>query len=317
MSKPGDNVDFGNLVPSALVRRRVACPVAYLPIGVLEWHGVHMPFGTDYLCAQYLARRAAAEIGGVAFPPLCYGDVRYRVHDSRGEWRDEYVREMSLPKELVKSFPMEPTADYTSYTTPAQKDDLTVEDPLPFTRDEQESVYAKLIAMTLVEIFLYGFKTIVLVVGHGPAIRACRCAEQLYAQNAMRRKSLQPPARTVTFVYWEECARTDPLLGKHWVHADLWECSCAMKAAPGTVRLDLLPKDPFVIPSAYLGCPYLHPERGYSDNHKDLWENFDAMDPRSGCTETYGEVSFSRAVASLKDALALREIEVPSSEETA
>ena len=44
---------------------RERCPVAYLPLGTLEWHGLHNPVGLDALKAHALAVRCARSGGGV------------------------------------------------------------------------------------------------------------------------------------------------------------------------------------------------------------------------------------------------------------
>ena len=46
-----------------------------LPIGSLERHGDHMPFGTDALVAHEIAVRAATEEPCVVFPPYWFGQV--------------------------------------------------------------------------------------------------------------------------------------------------------------------------------------------------------------------------------------------------
>ena len=42
-------VQYERLRPAEIVARREACPVAYLPIGTIEWHGEHNPVGLDTL----------------------------------------------------------------------------------------------------------------------------------------------------------------------------------------------------------------------------------------------------------------------------
>jgi len=49
--------------------------VCILPIGSLERHGEHMPYGTDGLVAHDIACRAAAEENCVVFPPYWFGQV--------------------------------------------------------------------------------------------------------------------------------------------------------------------------------------------------------------------------------------------------
>lgn len=42
--------------PEQIVARREACPVAYVPIGTLEWRGPHNPVGLDTLQAEGAGR---------------------------------------------------------------------------------------------------------------------------------------------------------------------------------------------------------------------------------------------------------------------
>lgn len=67
---------YAQMRPRALVARRLACPVAYLPIGILEWHGYHNPLGLDGIKAERLLARMAGKFGGVMLPPLYWGDHR-------------------------------------------------------------------------------------------------------------------------------------------------------------------------------------------------------------------------------------------------
>lgn len=46
------------------------CPLAYVPIGPLEFHGEHLPFGVDAFEAHGLCLRAAELTGGVVLPPM-------------------------------------------------------------------------------------------------------------------------------------------------------------------------------------------------------------------------------------------------------
>lgn len=43
-------------------------PVAWVPMGALEFHAPHLPIGTDSLTATHVAVRAAEELGGVVLP---------------------------------------------------------------------------------------------------------------------------------------------------------------------------------------------------------------------------------------------------------
>ncbi len=43
-------------------------PIAWIPLGALEFHATHLPFGTDGFTGQGLLERAAARVGGVVLP---------------------------------------------------------------------------------------------------------------------------------------------------------------------------------------------------------------------------------------------------------
>ena len=47
--------------------------IAFVPFGPLEWHGPHLPYGTDALHAHAVSLRVAAEVGGVVLPPFFLG----------------------------------------------------------------------------------------------------------------------------------------------------------------------------------------------------------------------------------------------------
>ncbi len=48
-------------------------PIAYIPLGTIEWHCEHLPVGLDALTAHGLCLRAAERTGGVVLPTLYYG----------------------------------------------------------------------------------------------------------------------------------------------------------------------------------------------------------------------------------------------------
>jgi creatinine amidohydrolase len=49
---------------------RQACTVAVLPVGAVEQHGYHLPYGTDILLAQSMAERIAERLDAYLLPPL-------------------------------------------------------------------------------------------------------------------------------------------------------------------------------------------------------------------------------------------------------
>lgn len=294
-----EEVRFERMVPAQVVARRKACNLAHLPVGALEWHGLHMPFGTDYFTVTYIAEEAASSFGGVVFPPLYYGDVRYMLHDSRLEWRNAYTQCMEIPREYPETFPIQDEDGSYGYECPAPDEDgPAAEQALPFSKDEQTRMFENLIAYTMLEIHLYGFRNILLLPGHGPNSGPCENAQKVYRENVARCSRLGPPARTMSHMYIQAAKEAEPLLNNHWIHADKWEGSVTMVAAPGTIQMDELPDDPDTIPPAYLGYPYLTENEGYNPEMKDIWHSFDALDPRN-TDEAYGR----RQMAAVMDGI--------------
>ena len=65
------NYEF--LRPDELRKLQTASPLAFLPFGPLEWHGPHLPIGTDGLIAQAVAQPLSEQLGGVLLPTLFAG----------------------------------------------------------------------------------------------------------------------------------------------------------------------------------------------------------------------------------------------------
>jgi creatinine amidohydrolase len=64
------DVRYERLHPAEIRARVDRVPLAYLPIGTLEFHGEHLPFGVDGFEAHGLCVRAAERSGGVVLPPV-------------------------------------------------------------------------------------------------------------------------------------------------------------------------------------------------------------------------------------------------------
>jgi creatinine amidohydrolase len=61
------------LLPHELEAAVASHPLAYLPLGSLEFHGAHLPIGLDALSAHGICLRAASRAGGIVLPPLYQG----------------------------------------------------------------------------------------------------------------------------------------------------------------------------------------------------------------------------------------------------
>lgn len=204
-------VRYQMLRPAQVVERRKACPVAYIPIGTLEWHGVHNPLGADTLQAEGLALMCAREGGGLVFPPLYYGESRSEaLMEVVAADRDRIADLMGLPA------------------------DNFLPDRQPFSATQQTHQYSRLLMHILAEVETLGFELGVLVAGHYPLIDHARSAVLLHNQ---RRRQIKPG-----MLAW---AMADYLLVREQYadsgdHAGLWETSHCMALHPQTVDLSLL-----------------------------------------------------------------------------
>jgi creatinine amidohydrolase len=65
-----NEVRYERLHPAELRARVDLAPLAFVPVGTLEFHGEHLPFGVDSFEAHALCVRAAELAGGVVLPPV-------------------------------------------------------------------------------------------------------------------------------------------------------------------------------------------------------------------------------------------------------
>lgn len=79
----GDKVLYEELTPQEFRQRIAAAPIAYLPLGTLEWHGEHLPLGSDGLQSQGFFIELAQEVGGIVCPMFFTGPDRAAIIDGR------------------------------------------------------------------------------------------------------------------------------------------------------------------------------------------------------------------------------------------
>ena len=72
-----EKILYQELTPDEFTQRLEKCPVAYLPLGTLEWHSNHLPLGSDGLQSQGFFEKLAAEAGGIVMPMLFIGPDGY------------------------------------------------------------------------------------------------------------------------------------------------------------------------------------------------------------------------------------------------
>jgi creatinine amidohydrolase len=207
-----DEVRYQMLRPAEIVERRKACPVVYIPIGTLEWHGVHNPVGADTLQAEGLAILCARQGGGLVFPPLYYGESRSEsLMEANAEDRDKIAEAMGLSA------------------------DNFLPDRQPFSATEQVLNYQRLLLHILAEAESLGFEVGVLVAGHYPLIDHARAAVCLFNQ---RRHSKRYGMLAWAMLDYLLLRDTYPDGGDH---AARWETSHLAALYPDRVDLGLLP----------------------------------------------------------------------------
>ena len=63
-----DEVRLERLRPAGLEAALARAPIAWIPLGAIEFHAQHLPFGTDGFTGHGLLERAARRAGGVVLP---------------------------------------------------------------------------------------------------------------------------------------------------------------------------------------------------------------------------------------------------------
>lgn len=58
--------------PGQLEARGREFPVVYVPFGLIEWHGKHLPLGNDALKSHAILVKCAEQFGGVVYPPIWF-----------------------------------------------------------------------------------------------------------------------------------------------------------------------------------------------------------------------------------------------------
>ena len=96
-----NSVFYKDLQPEQLLSKVNAFPVAYLPIGTLEWHGRHMPLGTDMLVPEAVFEKVAKNVGGVVLPPLFLApDIQQKIKQRKFAGMEICGFEKNKPHEL-------------------------------------------------------------------------------------------------------------------------------------------------------------------------------------------------------------------------
>jgi creatinine amidohydrolase len=169
MIDPALEVRYAFLRPGQAVARRAVCPVGYVPLGNLEWHGEHNPLGADTLQAEGLSILAAQRGGGLAFPPLWYAEPKRECMEYLPHMREPLAAKMELDPELFR------------------------EEALPSDARAAAAFYQQLLVSILYQLESLGVRVGVLIAGHYPLIAHATIAVQRFAAEARFRRHPEPP----------------------------------------------------------------------------------------------------------------------------
>lgn len=201
-----EEVRYELLRPSQVVARRNACPLAYLPLGGIEWHGPQNPLGLDGLKARELCVRAARQGGGLVFPVPWYGELR-----------DLFLAEANLPVRTGVAREMQVPVENFDRGHVGGK-----------TVTEQVLFYQQLLFHIYHQIRSLGFEAIYVLVGHGPLKPYAVLSAEVFERDTGVRMAASYAAELVP--------------GYREDHAALFETGVMMALRPDLVDLGELPE---------------------------------------------------------------------------
>ncbi len=140
-------VEYIKLTPTDFRTRIAEAPIAYLPLGTLEWHGEHLPLGSDGMQSFSFMKDLAREAGGIVLPMLYLGPDMMMEKDEQ----ELYGMDFWLSLEEGKT-----------HMTPQQLDGSAY-----WVSDE---LFHQIVEHSIKQLARAGFKIIV-AHGHGPSTR--------------------------------------------------------------------------------------------------------------------------------------------------
>lgn len=217
-------VRYERLLPHEIVAARQARPVAYLPLGGLEWHGEHMAVGNDALKAHRLCMLAARRGGGLAMPILWYGEPRVaHLMEANAADKADIIDAMKLHR---MDFAVDKDAN-----------------PFGMSGEEQAEFYQKLVMHTLIQLTTLGFKAIVILTGHYPLYDWVHPVVEAFNESHSSCRAFVG----IEFHFDIEAVGENKVGGDH---AAKWETSYLMALMPEcvdmSVYLDKLPEEPLI-----------------------------------------------------------------------
>jgi len=205
---------YERLTPADFESRIKTAPIAYLPLGTLEWHGPHLPLGSDFLQSQSLFMQLARRVGGIVLPPLFLGpDSMQEVN------RVEYYG-MDLSKQVPN---------------PPQQ----LRGSAYWVSDQ---LFSEMVEALLKQLRRAGFR-IVVAHGHGPSTNH-------FVKNS---ESLGERYGLVIMTVWRRKDEKEPSTEFQYDHAAANETSLMMALHPGLVHMEHLSRDAKEWPIGIIG----------------------------------------------------------------
>ncbi len=199
-----NKVLYEELTPNEFRGRLAKAPIAYLPLGTLEWHGEHLPLGSDGLQSKKFLEILAGEVGGIVLPMYFLGPDLSQVVD------EKLLYGMDFYKARDHGHP-EKQLDGSAYWI-------------------SDSLFSSIVEATLVQLKRAGFK-IVVYHGHGPSTNLVRNKADVWQQKFGIKM----------FNCWEETREEG--YGIMTDHAAMNETSLVMAMYPELVQMENLPSD--------------------------------------------------------------------------
>ena len=231
----GTSVLYEELTPNDFRTRIAEAPIAYLPLGTIEWHGEHLPLGADGLQSKSFLKTLAKEVGGIVLPMYFLGpDISKTVDGKQLYGMDTHrAKEHGRPEQQL---------DGSAY----------------WISDE---LFFAMVESTIVQLKRAGFKIIVYH-GHGPST----------GKVSSKSAEWQKKHDIKMFNCWGD--KLGEGFGIMTDHAAMNETSLLMAMYPELVQMENLPADTAQWPLGVSGKDpriYASPEVGFKaiENQKE------------------------------------------------
>jgi len=205
---------YERLTPTDFESRIKTAPIAYLPLGTLEWHGPHLPLGSDFLQSQSLFIQLARRVGGIVLPPLFLGPDSMQEVNGVEYYGMDLSKQVPNPPQQLKG-----SAYWVS-----------------------DQLFSEMVEAVLKQLRRVGFR-IVVAHGHGPSTNH-------FVENS---ESLGERYDLVIMTVWRRREEREPSTEFQYDHAAANETSIMMALHPGLVHMEHLPRDAEEWPLGIIG----------------------------------------------------------------